>query len=127
MGALAGAIEEVTIDGRRFSVTADNDTERDLGGMSADILMNSDGTTRNQQKREAWKLSGIAVEISDIRADQEFLQEQLEKDDSYPITVTFVSGITYAGNGRIIGRAIYKSASATADIELSGGGSLEQQ
>lgn len=127
MTVIAGPVEEITIDGRRFTVTADNDTERDLGGCTVELLPNADRTVRKKKTPKPWKLSGLSVEVSDARSDQEFLNEKAEAPELYPITVTFSSGITYSGNGTVSGDVSFKSGSSTADIELSGEDKLEQQ
>lgn len=127
MTVLAGPVEEVNIDGRRFTVAADNDTERDLGGKTVELMPNADGTVRKKLMAKPWKLGGISVECSDIRSDHEFLVEKAAEAGLYPITVTFASGITYSGVGSITGDVLYKSATGTADIELGGEASLEQQ
>jgi hypothetical protein len=127
MSVIAGPVEEITIDGRRFTVSADSDAERDLGGMTVELLPNADKTIRKKKTPKPWKLSGLSVVVSDARGDHEFLSELSDNDDMVPITVTFPSGITYMGNGTLVGDFTYKSASATADIELGGEGLLEQQ
>lgn len=127
MTVIAGPVQDITIDGRRFTVTADNDTERDLGGMTIERMMNADSSSRKKKTPRPWKLSGLAVEVSDARSDQEFLDEVAEKDDDVPITATFANGVTYTGTGSIDGDVVYKSGGATAEISLSGGRKLEQQ
>ena len=127
MAVIAGPIEEVNIDGRRFTVSSDNDTERDLGGKTVELLPNADSTVRKKMMAKPWMLGGISVECNDIKSDHEFLVEKAAEPGLYPITVTFSSGVTYAGIGSIVGDVKYKSATGTADIELGGEDKLEQQ
>jgi hypothetical protein len=127
MTVIAGPVEEITLDGRRFTVAADSDAERDLGGKTIELMSNGDGSVRKKMTPKPWKLGGLSVEVSDARSDQEFLTEKALEDELFPITITFSSGITYSGTGTIVGDISYKSGSATADIELGGEGQLEQQ
>ena len=123
----SGSIESCTIDGRRFSVAADADADRDLGGFVNEAQPNGDGTARYVKTRKVWKVSGVTLSINNNRADLEFLQARANSLVPYPITFTFVDETTYAGVGMITGDLASKTMSGTADVEFSGEHTLKSQ
>lgn len=123
----SGSIESVTVDGRRFSVAADADADRDLGGFSNEAQPNGDGTVRYVKTAKPWKASGLTLSLRSERGDQEFLQQKADALEPYPITMTEVDGTTWAGVGMVTGDLAGKTMSGTADVELSGEGRLERQ
>lgn len=127
MAAIGGSIESVSLEGRIFGVASDADVSRKLGGFENEILSNGDGTARTIKTRVPWDLSGLTVEIDDDRGDLEFLQELANRTDYFAIDVTYASGITYQASGQLSGEIVASSQSATAEINLSGGGELTKQ
>jgi hypothetical protein len=125
--AVGGSIQEISIDGRTFPVAADADASRKLGGYENENQPNGDGTMRKIMKRVGWVVSGLTIQISDIRDDQAFLQSVANKLDYVPITITYPSGITYQARGTVAGELAGSSETTTAEIELSGPGELTQQ
>jgi hypothetical protein len=125
MTVLAGPIEEVTIDGRRFTVSADNDSSRDLGGKKAELLPNADATTRVKMQRTPWSVDGVTIPIDDSQGDQEFLSEVIGR--IVPISFRFTNQVTYSGAGTITSEVKMKTGSATAEVSFGGSGTLEQQ
>ena len=127
MAAVGGSIERVSIRGRVFSVAADADANRKLGGFENEVQANGDGTARLVKTRMVWNLDGLTVVIDDVRADQEFLQEIADGNDFVAITVTLASGETYQGTGTLSGEIQMSTQNATAQIALSGPGKLTKQ
>lgn len=127
MPAIGGSIESVTLDSRNFAVAADADAERNLGGFSNEFQANGDGTGRLIKTRTGWTLSGITIEVDDMRGDAEYLQELADAADFFPVTITYASGIVYQGTGQIMEELTSGSQSVTSDISLSGPGVLSQQ
>lgn len=123
---IGGSIESVTIGGRSFTVAADADSNRDLGGFSNEGQMNGNGTRRLIKTRKGWEVGGLALAIDDTRGDQEYLQDVANGSD-VPITATYASGITYQGVGNITGDLQVSSQSTTGTVALGGGGTFTQQ
>lgn len=127
MTAVGGSIESVSIRGRLFAVAADAEANRKLGGFENEVQANGNGTARIVKTRVPWQLDNLTVEVSDDRADQEFLQEIADGNDFVPITVTLASGVTYQGSGTVTGEVQYSSQNATAQISLMGPDTMTQQ
>lgn len=127
MAATGGSIEEVTLSGRSFAVAADAEAQRKLGGFENEVMANGNGTARLIKTRVPLSIDGLTIEIDDDRGDQEFLQELANRNDFYPIAITYASGITYQGTAQIVGENPASSQSATAAISLMGPGVLTKQ
>lgn len=128
MAAVGGPLESITIAGRSFPVVADADANIDLGGFSAEMSPNGDGTARDLMSRKPWKVDGITIAIDPDREDLEYLQDKANSPGGrYPITITLVSGVTYQGRGKPTGDLKMGTKESTAGIELSGPGELAQQ
>lgn len=122
-----GSIESVGLAGRTFSVAADADSQRKLGGFTNEFQSNGDGTGRNIKTREGWMIDGLALSIDDLREDQEFLQDLADQNDFFAIDITYVSGAIYNGQGMITGDMQTASTASTASVTLNGPGRLNRQ
>ncbi len=127
MPAIGGSIESITINGRNFSVSADTDGQRKLGGFENDVQSNGDGSTRTIKTRVPWSLDGIAMNVDDDNGDQEFLQDLADSNNEFPIAITFVAGEVYQGTGQLTGELTYSNSNATATVTLMGSQKLTQQ
>lgn len=127
MTAIGGSISEVSLEGRVFSVAADADTQRKLGGFENEIQMNGDGTSRTIKTRVGWMVSGLTLSIDDSRLDHEFLQELSDRNSDFAISVTYASGVIYSGKGQITGELQTGSQNQTGSLTLGGGGKLVAQ
>lgn len=127
MSATGGSIESVIIDGRNFSVAADAESNRKLGGFENEFQANGDGTGRTVKTRVGWKLDGLSLSIDDARGDLEFLQQRQNSNSNFACVVTYASGISYQGTGQITGEVQASSQNATAPITLEGPGVLTRQ
>ncbi len=127
MAAVGGSIESVTLDGRNFAVAADAEAQRKLGGFENEVQANGDGTARLIKTRVPLSLDGLTVEIDDDRADQEFLQELSNRNDFFPIAISYASGSTYQATAQIVGETQASSQNATASVNLMGPGILTKQ
>ncbi len=124
--SVGGSIESLTLDGRTFSVAADADSTRNLGGTDNEIEMNGDGTYRIVKTRVPSKLDGITVAIDDVRGDAEYLQELKDRKEGFPYSITYASGVIYQGTGTIVGETGISSQNATASITISGSALTKQ-
>ena len=127
MPAIGGSIESVSFDGRSFAVAADAEAQRKLGGFENEVQANGDGTARLLKTRVPLSIDGLTVEVDDDRGDHEFLQELSDRNDFWPLTITYASGSTYQGSAQIVGEMQASSQNATAAVSLSGPGTLTKQ
>ena len=127
MAAVGGSIESVTFDGRIFAVAADAESQRKLGGFENEVQANGDGTARLIKTRVPLSIDGLTIEIDDDRGDQEFLQELSNRNDFWPLVISYASGIDYQGTSQIVGETQVSSQNATAAVSLMGPGVLTKQ
>lgn len=126
MAAIGGSIESITLDGQIFSVAADADSQRKLGGYENEVQANGDGTARMVKTRTPWMLDGITVAVDDVRGDNEFLQSLADRNEYFPVIITYAGGATFTGNGMITGELQVSSQNATAAFTLHGQKALTQ-
>ncbi len=127
MAAIGGSIESISLAGRTFSVTADSDTQRKIGGFENDVQANGDGTARTIKTRVPWSVTGITIKIDDDNGDQEFLQNLTDSNNDIAVAVTYPSGAVYQGTGQITGEVQYGNSGASASLDLMGPGILTKQ
>lgn len=118
MSAIGGSIESIAIDARVFSVAADADSPRKLGGFENEMQANGDGSARVVKTRMLGQLNDLQLAIDDDNGDQEFLQEIADRNTLVPVTITYASGAIYTGNGQIIGEVNTSSQNTTASVSL---------
>lgn len=128
MTAVGGSIESVSLDGRLFSVAADADSNRKIGGSENEFQANGDGSTgRLLKTKVGWSVDGLTLSIDDTRADAEYLQDLQDGVDFFAISITYASGVTYQGTGQIVGETATSSQNTTGAVALMGPGKLTQQ
>lgn len=127
MAAVGGSIESLTLDGREFPVAADAEAQRKLGGFENEVQANGDGTARLIKTRVPLSLDGVTIEVDDSRGDHEFVQNLADRNDFFPIAITYASGITYQATAQIVGENPASSQSATQAVSLMGPGKLTKQ
>jgi osmotically-inducible protein OsmY len=124
---VGGSLQECNIHGRAFSVAADSDSTRKLGGSENEVLANGNGTVRVIGTITPWSLAGINITIDDDRGDQEFLQDIADNARLGDITLTMFNGKVYQGSGTLTGELGFSSQTATAEVNLMGQGKLTPQ
>ncbi len=122
-----GSVREVHVKGRPYSVAADSDGNRDLGGMSVETQMNGDGTARYIQTAKPWMLDGLALAIRDGSDDQEFLQNIVDLGEAVPIGFLLAGNVIYSGRGLPTGDIKMSTQNITAPVSFSGEGKLRKQ
>ena len=128
MAAVGGSIEGITLDGRSFIVAADAEAQRKLGGFENEVQANGDGfTARLIKTKVPLSIDGLTVEVDDDSGDHEFLQALADRNDFFPIAITYASGATYQGTAQITGEMQASSQNATAAVSLMGPGRLTKQ
>ena len=126
MAAIGGSIESVTLAGRKFAVAADSESNRKRGGFENEVQANGNGTARIIKTSVPLMLDGLAVEVDDTRGDHEYLQDLADLNDFFTVSITYASGVSYAGTAQIVGELQASSQNATASVTLSGPGVLKR-
>jgi hypothetical protein len=124
---VGGSIESITLDGRTFSVAADAEAQRKIGGFENEVQANGDGTARLIKTRVPLSLDGLTVDIDDAQDDAEFLQSLQNGNSFFPIAITYASGEVYQGTAQVVGETQTSSQNATAAVSLMGPGELTRQ
>lgn len=127
MAAVGGSIESVSLDGRNFAVAADAEAQRKLGGFENEVQANGNSTARLIKTRVPLAIDGLTVEVDDDRGDHEFLQNLSDRNDFFPITITYASGSVYGATAQLTGETQASSQNATAPVSLMGPGVLRRQ
>lgn len=127
MSSVGGSIESVDLDGRSFAVAADADSNRKLGGDENEVQANGDGTGRLIKTKVPSSIDGLTLTIDDGEGDQEFLQALADRNDFFPVAITYASGEVYQGVMQITAENPVSSQNATAAISLMGSGKLTRQ
>ncbi len=91
--AVGGSLESITLAGREFSIAADAEANRKIGGFENEVMANGDGTARIIKTRVPLALDGVTVVIDDDKGDQEFLQGLADGNDFFVIALTYASGV----------------------------------
>lgn len=125
--AVGGSIEAISIAGREFVCPADAEANRSLGGFTADVEANGNGSARIVLTRTTWMLDGLAVEINDSNGDQEFLQDVVDSAAFVDVTISYVNQESYTGVGMLTGDMNHASKNTTMPISLKGRGKLTKQ
>lgn len=127
MSAVGGSIESITLDGRTYTPAADAEAQRKLGGWENEVQANGDGTARLIKTRVPLAIDGLTLEVDDDNGDHEFLQSLADRNDFFPIAITYASGATYQGSAQLTGEMQASSQNATAAVSLMGPGTLTKQ
>lgn len=125
--ATGGSIESVGIGGRTFSVAADADSNRKLGGFTNEVQSNGDLTARIIKTAEPWMIDGLQLTVDDLAGDLEYLQDIADGNAFVPIDITYASGAVYEGQGIITGDLQVSSQSTTGAVVLNGPQKLNKQ
>lgn len=127
MAGIGGPIADLTLKGRYFSVAEDAESNRKIGGFENEVQMNGDRTGRLIKSAVPWGADGLTVACDDDNEDQEFLQNLANENGFFAITVGYVSGAVWQGDGQIVGEIAYSSKNATATVALKGTGIFTKQ
>src|SRR6056297_2520742 len=101
--AIAGAIRNLSINGRGFKVAHDGSGDKDIGGRNNEIQMNGDGSTRTIQTVMPGSINDLQIDIDDSLGDQEFLQELADSGVAVPVVATYADNVSYTGDLIITG------------------------
>ena len=99
----SGPAESIVIAGRRFVCKSDDDVSIQLPGWTNEVIMHGDGSSHIAKSRKPGKIDNINVYIEHEIDGLEFLQEQMDKLENLPVTLTLCSGRVYAGDMQLTG------------------------
>jgi len=121
MGVRAGDIRQLTWFGRELDVKGeDANVVIDLGGFTAEMGINGNGTIHDTQRRKKATVSDVPVSIDDDRGDLEFLQEKQDANAFGPLNITLASGKTYSGSMKLVGEVRKSTGDGTASLTWEG-------
>jgi len=127
MSAVGGSIESISLDGRIFSVPADVESQRKLGGFENEVQANGDGTARIIKTRVPLSIDGLTVSIDDTNGDHEFINGLTSRSDFFPIVIQYASGVRYQALAQVVGENAASSQNSVATVSLMGPGELTRQ
>lgn len=127
MAVIGGSIDSVSIDGREFSVAADAESQRKLGGWENEVMAYGNGDAGIIKTRVPLMISGLTLNVDDSRGDHEFLQDRADSKDFFALSITYASGVTYQGKATITGEMQVGSNNSTAAVSFGGPGKLTKQ
>lgn len=127
MAVVGGSIDSVSIDGREFSVAADAEAQRKLGGWENEVIAFGNGDAGIVKTRVPLSITGLTLNIDDSRGDHEFLQDRADSQDFFTLGITYASGLTYQGRAQITGEMQVSSMNSTAAVSFGGPGKLTKQ
>lgn len=127
MATVGGSIEEVSFRGRVFAVASDADATVKLGGDENEVKSNGDGTARMVKTVVPWSMSGVELDVDQIRGDQTFLQELADGSEFVTVTITLADGTVLQGSGIVSDELGFSTQNSTVGITAGGPGKLTPQ
>jgi len=125
MSALRLVINHEEIGMREFTMKADDNPTIDMGGYSAELSMNGDGTANKIRTRKVWEISGINIALTDFTEDVDFIQSVVNSLSFAEILYEHDDGITYRGLGMPTGEIKATINDKYLPLTLSGPGELK--
>ena len=130
---LGGDITEVTISHPslgdfRFATKSDESYNIDFGGFrNADdsAAVTGNGKKIGKKNRVRWSFEGPLLVDLKNKVDQKNIQDLVNSDEDFTLTITHTSGAIWKGEGEIVGDLVIDSNTAQLPIKISGGGQLE--
>jgi hypothetical protein len=122
--ATGGSIQSISLNGRGFTATADNEAGIMLGGFSNEVQMNADSTARKIMLRVPWKVTGLVLGIDQTQGDAQFLQDIADQKGMVAVEMTLADDTVYSGTGTIEGDLSASTMASSISLELAGGGKL---
>lgn len=127
MGAIAGPLLSVSVNGREFNAVGDANVARKLGGYENETLINGNQKTARRLKTPTpWSVTGGSFELDDSLGDLEFLTASQNSNDDLDFVFTWVSGSVYQGTGTIEGEMTDDNMTAAVTFDASGAGELKK-
>jgi hypothetical protein len=109
MAARGGDVRQYLISGREFDPVGGSSPTIILAGYINENMPTGNGKIHTLAKRKLGGFDGGVVSLDATRKDQEFIQNLINGQNAFNVSVTLASGKTYSGSGKIEGDANFNS------------------
>jgi hypothetical protein len=109
MAARGGDVRQYLISGREFDPVGGSSPTIILAGFVNENLPTGNGKIHTLSKRKLGGFDGGVISLDATRKDQEFIQNLINGQEAFNVSVTLSSGKTYSGSGKIEGDANFNS------------------
>jgi hypothetical protein len=109
MAARGGDVRQYLISGREFDPVGGSSPTIILAGYINENLPTGNGKIHTMAKRKLGGFDGGVFSLDATRKDQEFIQNLINGQNAFNVSVTLASGKTYSGSGKIEGDANFNS------------------
>jgi hypothetical protein len=109
MAARGGDVRQYLISGREFDPVGGSSPTIILAGFVNENLPTGNGKIHTLAKRKLGGFDGGVISLDATRKDQEFIQNLINGQEAFNVSVTLASGKTYSGSGKIEGDANFNS------------------
>jgi hypothetical protein len=109
MAARGGDVRQYLISGREFDPVGGSSPTIILAGYTNENLPTGNGKIHTLAKRKLGGFDGGVISLDATRKDQEFIQNLINGQNAFNVSVTLASGKTYSGSGKIEGDANFNS------------------
>jgi hypothetical protein len=109
MAARGGDVRQYLISGREFDPVGGSSPTIILAGFVNENLPTGNGKIHTLSKRKLGGFDGGVISLDATRKDQEFIQNLINGQEAFNVSVTLASGKTYSGSGKIEGDANFNS------------------
>jgi hypothetical protein len=109
MAARGGDVRQFLISGREFDPVGGSSPTIILAGYINENLPTGNGKIHTMAKRKLGGFDGGVISLDATRKDQEFIQNLINGQNAFNVSVTLASGKTYSGSGKIEGDANFNS------------------
>jgi len=109
MAARGGDVRQYLISGREFDPVGGSSPTIILAGYTNENLPTGNGKIHTLAKRKLGGFDSGVISLDATRKDQEFIQNLINGQNPFNVSVTLASGKTYSGSGKIEGDANFNS------------------
>ena len=109
MAARGGDVRQYLISGREFDPVGGSSPTIILAGYINENLPTGNGKIHTMAKRKLGGFDGGVISLDATRKDQEFIQNLINGQNAFNVSVTLANGKTYSGSGKIEGDANFNS------------------
>jgi hypothetical protein len=109
MAARGGDVRQYLISGREFDPVGGSSPTIILAGYINENMPTGNGKIHTMAKRKLGGFDGGVISLDATRKDQEFIQNLINGQNAFNVSVTLASGKTYSGSGKIEGDANFNS------------------
>lgn len=116
----SGALESITLDGRRYSCANDDTVNIAVDGWTNETIQHSDGTFSVKKTRMPGHVTGVNVKCDNGKDDEEHLQGLAARLEPFPFSCTEVDGTVHTGQVIITDQAERDLSTNYVELSLEG-------